>query len=113
LDGLLLLLHSNQSLLRGLLVGFTTAYNIKVLVSGYQSVDMHRIVLPLKFDGGLSISVLRNKQLFEKREVKSSHFQKVQIFQKLSQALELPTADVCLSYLSKIQNEFIFRSMER
>jgi hypothetical protein len=40
-------------------------YNITLLVSGYQSIDMHCIVLPVKFDGGLSISVLRNKQLFK------------------------------------------------
>jgi hypothetical protein len=46
-----------------------------VLVSGYQSIDLHCIVLPVKFDGGLSISVLRNKQLFKKMDVKSSHFQ--------------------------------------
>jgi hypothetical protein len=50
----------------GLLVASTAAYNIKVLVSGYQSIDMHCIVLPVKFDGALSISVLRNKQLLKK-----------------------------------------------
>jgi hypothetical protein len=31
-------------------------------------------VLPVKFDGRLSNSVLRNKQLFKKIDVKSSHF---------------------------------------
>jgi hypothetical protein len=55
------------------------ACNIKMLVSGYQSINMHCIVLPIKFDDGLSISVLRNKQLYKKMEVKSSHFQKVLI----------------------------------
>jgi hypothetical protein len=39
--------------------------------------DMHCIVLPVKFDSGLSISVLRNKQLLKKMDVKSSHFQKL------------------------------------
>jgi hypothetical protein len=53
---------------------FSVAYNIKVPLSGYQSIDMHCIVLPVNFDGRLSISVLRNKQLFKKMEVKSSHF---------------------------------------
>jgi hypothetical protein len=41
-----------------------------MLVSGYQAIDMYRIVLPVKFNGGLSISVLRNKQLLKKVEVK-------------------------------------------
>jgi hypothetical protein len=51
----------------GLLVAFTVAYNIKVLVSQYRSIDMHYIVLPVIFDGGFSISVLRNKQLFTEK----------------------------------------------
>jgi hypothetical protein len=62
------------------LVAFTAAYNIKVFVSGNQSIDMHCIMLPVKSDGTLSISVLRNKQLFKKMEVKSSHFQIVLMF---------------------------------
>jgi hypothetical protein len=45
----------------GLLGAFMVAYNIKMLVSG------------------LSISSLRNKQLFKKMDVKSSHFQFVNI----------------------------------
>jgi hypothetical protein len=57
-----------------------TAYNIKMLVSGYQSIDMLCIVLPGKFDGGLSISVLRNKQLFKKKEAKKFTFEKVSLF---------------------------------
>jgi hypothetical protein len=51
-----------------LLVAFTTAYRIKVLVSGYQSIDMHCIVLLVKFVDGLSILFLRNKQLFKKND---------------------------------------------
>jgi hypothetical protein len=48
---------------------------MKEPVSGYQSIDTHCIVLPVKFDGGLSISALRNKQLFKKKKkVKSSNF---------------------------------------
>jgi hypothetical protein len=35
-------------------------------VSWYQSIEMHYIVLPVKFDGGLFISVVRNEQLFTK-----------------------------------------------
>jgi hypothetical protein len=39
---------------------------------------MHCIVISVKFDDGLSISILRNKQLFEKiMDIKSSHSQKV------------------------------------
>jgi hypothetical protein len=49
-----------------LLVACTAAHNVKVLVYGYQSIDMHFIVVPVKFDGGLSMSILRNKQLFYK-----------------------------------------------
>jgi hypothetical protein len=59
-----------------LLGAFSDAYNIKELLSGYQSIDMHCIVLPVKFDGRLFISVLRNKQLFEKMD---SHFELAQI----------------------------------
>jgi hypothetical protein len=50
----------------GLLVAFPVAYNIKMFVSGYQSIHMHRIMMPVKFDSGLSISVQRNKQFFKK-----------------------------------------------
>jgi hypothetical protein len=66
---------------RGLLVAFTTAYNIKVLVSGYQSIDMQRIMLPVKFDSGLFISALRNKQLYTKKGGSKLHiFKKFQNF---------------------------------
>jgi hypothetical protein len=51
---------------------------MNVLLSGYQSIDMHCIGLPVKSDGGLSISVPRTKQLYKKMAVKSSHSQKVQ-----------------------------------
>jgi hypothetical protein len=51
----------------GLLVVRTAAYNIKMLVSGYPSIYMLCIVLPVKFGGRLSIFVLRNKQLFSKK----------------------------------------------
>jgi hypothetical protein len=37
------------------------------LVSGYQSVGMPCIVVSVKFDGGLSISFLRNEQRFTKK----------------------------------------------
>jgi hypothetical protein len=48
----------------GLLVAFTDSYNINMRVSWYQSIEMHCIVLPVKYEGGLSISVLKNEQLF-------------------------------------------------
>jgi hypothetical protein len=67
LDGLLLLVPLQSVAFWGLLVASTAAYNIKVLVSGYQSIDIYGIVLFVKFDVGLSISVLRNKQLVEKK----------------------------------------------
>jgi hypothetical protein len=47
------------------LIAFMAAYNIKILVPGYHSIDMHSIMLHVKFDGGLFISVLINKQLFK------------------------------------------------
>jgi hypothetical protein len=56
---------------------FSAAYNIQMLVSGYQSIDMHCIDLPVKFDNELSISVLRNKQLFF---LKKNRGQKFKIF---------------------------------
>jgi hypothetical protein len=40
---------------------FTNAYDMKVLVSKYHSIDMHCIALPVKFDDGLDISFLRKK----------------------------------------------------
>jgi hypothetical protein len=59
----------------------TDSYNIKMHVSGYQSIDMHCIVLPVKFDGRLAISVLRNEQLFTKNwRLKTDQFQKAPIF---------------------------------
>jgi hypothetical protein len=46
--------------------------------------EMHCIVLPVKFEGGLSISVLRNEQLFTKiGGSKPNSFQKVK-FSNLS-----------------------------
>jgi hypothetical protein len=48
----------------GLLGELTVPYIIKVLVSGCPSINPHCILLLVKFDGGLSISILRNKQLF-------------------------------------------------
>jgi hypothetical protein len=47
-------------------------------VSGYQSIDVLCIVLSVKFDGGPSISVLKNNQLYEKKW--TSKVQNVQIF---------------------------------
>jgi hypothetical protein len=65
----------------GLLVAFPVADNIKMFVSGYQSIHMHCIVMPVKFDGGLSISFLRNRQpLTKKREGQKITFSIVQIF---------------------------------
>jgi hypothetical protein len=52
-------------------LAFTTAHNVKVFASGHQSIDMHCIVVLVKFEGGLSISFLRKKQLFTKKWVKS------------------------------------------
>jgi hypothetical protein len=53
-----------------LLEAFTAAHNVKVLVSGYQSINMHCIVLPVIFDGGLSITFMRNRQLLTKKRGK-------------------------------------------
>jgi hypothetical protein len=52
-----------------LLLALTTACNVKVFVSRHQSIDMHCIVLPVKLNGGLSIPVLINKQIFTKKIV--------------------------------------------
>jgi hypothetical protein len=51
---------------------------------------MHCIVVPLKFDDGLSISFLRKNQLFaKKKEVKSLQFRKKLQFSKTFQPLPL------------------------
>jgi hypothetical protein len=60
-----------------LLVATTAAYSIKVLIFEYQSIDVHRIVLPVKFEGEVFVSVPRNKQLFKK-----NGGQKILIFKK-------------------------------
>jgi hypothetical protein len=72
LDDLPLLIPLQLIAFWGLLVAFTDAYSIKVLIYGYQPTDLHCIVLPEKFDGRLSISVLRNNQPLKKMDVKSS-----------------------------------------
>jgi hypothetical protein len=83
LDGFPFLIPHQLIAFGVLLVAFTTACSTKTLVAGYQSIDMHFIVLPVKFDGGLSFSVLRKKQLFEKKRQKftSSKSSKFLIFQ--------------------------------
>jgi hypothetical protein len=65
-------------------LAFTDAYDMKVLVSSYQSIDMHCIMVPVKFDDGLTVSFLRKKQIFTKKGggVKSIHFQKKLQFSK-------------------------------
>jgi hypothetical protein len=59
---------------------FTVAYNIKMLLTRYQSIDMHCIVFPAKFDGRLSISVLGNKYPFKKNGRQKLTFSNGSIF---------------------------------
>jgi hypothetical protein len=59
------------------------AYNVKALVSEYQSIDMHCTVVPVKFDGGLSMLAVRNKQLFTTKGAKFHIFKIKSNFQKL------------------------------
>jgi hypothetical protein len=64
-----------------LLGPLTVAYNIEVLVSGYQSIDMHCIMVALKFDNELSISFLRNRLLLTKKKGSKNHiFKRVWFF---------------------------------
>jgi hypothetical protein len=59
-----------------ILSAFTTAHIVKVIISRYQSIDMHCVEMPVKFEGGLSMSFLRKKQLFtKKQEIKRLQFQ--------------------------------------
>jgi hypothetical protein len=44
-----------------LVLAFRIAYNVRVLVSGYQSIGMYCTVVSVKFEGGLTMPVLRNK----------------------------------------------------
>jgi hypothetical protein len=74
----------------GLLVVLMAAYNLNVLVPEYQSIDIQCIVLPVKFDGGLSISVPRNKQLFEKKRKSKVHIFKESKSFSLAPPLQLP-----------------------
>jgi hypothetical protein len=88
-DDLLLLVPLLLVAFWGLLVAFTDSYNIKMLVSWYQSIEMQRIVLPVKFDGGLYISVLRNMQLLTKKigGSKTDQFSKSSNFQTFKSRL--------------------------
>jgi hypothetical protein len=63
-DELLLMITLQLIAFLGPFVAFTDAYNIKVYRFWYPSIVIHCIVLLVKFEGVLSISVLRNKQLF-------------------------------------------------
>jgi hypothetical protein len=55
-----------------------------MLVYGHHSIEIHYIVLPVKFDDGLSITVLRNVQLFTKSwRLKTIKFSKSSDFQIL------------------------------
>jgi hypothetical protein len=66
-----------------LLVAFTDPLDIQMHGSRYHSIAKHCIVLPVKFDGGLYMSILRLKQLFtKKKRIKSFIIKKVQIFKK-------------------------------
>jgi hypothetical protein len=63
-ESIIAVLHHSRFCRGGLPVPFTATHNVTVLVYGYQSIDMHFIVVSVKFYGGLSMSILRNKQLF-------------------------------------------------
>jgi hypothetical protein len=47
---------------------FTALYDTKVLASGYLSIDMHCIVVPVKFDGGLVMSFLKKSNSLKRNE---------------------------------------------
>jgi hypothetical protein len=66
----------------GILLAFTTAHNVKVLVSGYQSIDIRCMVSPVKFEDGLSMSILRYEQLFTKKGCQKFTFSKKFNFSK-------------------------------
>jgi hypothetical protein len=56
----------------------------EIKLSWYQSIDIHCIVMNVNFDGGLSISVLINMQLFTKNwGSKTISYQKSSNFQNL------------------------------
>jgi hypothetical protein len=71
LDILLLLVPLQSVAFWGFIWAFKDPLNIQMQVSWYQTLATQCIVLPVKFDAGLPISVLRNKQLFDKKDVKS------------------------------------------
>jgi hypothetical protein len=49
-----------------LVIAFMDPFDIQMYVSWYQSIATQSIVLPAKFEGRLSVSVLRNKSFFTK-----------------------------------------------
>jgi hypothetical protein len=58
--------HFNHSLFVRLILEFTDPLDIQMHVSWYKSIAKQCIGLPVKFEDGLSISVLRNKSFFPK-----------------------------------------------
>jgi hypothetical protein len=93
LDVLPLLVPLQSIAFWSLLSAFTKAHNAKVIVSRYQSIDRHCMEMPVKFKGGLSMSVLRKKQLFTKKRgskvLLKSHFFASHFF--LSGIVDLPS----------------------
>jgi hypothetical protein len=74
-------------------------YNTKKFVSGYQSMDMHGIWVPVTFDGGLSMSILRNERLFTKK----NRGQNQSVFNKLKfSTLQTPPFGKSPSFLVPI-----------
>jgi hypothetical protein len=61
----------------------TDAYDMVVFVSGYQLLDMHCMALPVKFDGGLFISLLRKSSSLKKKKKKKKRAQNKKFFKKI------------------------------
>jgi hypothetical protein len=83
LESIVFLIPLQSVAFLGLLIAFTNAYDMKVFVARYHSIDMHCIVVPIKVDSGLPISVLKNEQPFTKKlgGSKPISFQKAKICQ--------------------------------
>jgi hypothetical protein len=70
-------------------------YGMKALVFRYQSIDMHCIVVPVKFEIGLYISALRKKTtLYKKKEVKLYNFKERSNFKKHFETRHLEKGEI-------------------
>jgi hypothetical protein len=92
LDMMLLLLPHQTVAFLGSISAITNPLDIQIYVSWYHSIATQCIVLHVKFENGLSISILRNKCFFPKNWISNFQIFKFSIeFRNFSKPAERST----------------------